>query len=73
MRVRFAVAAGVMSLALSVAAQEEMHMVHAKGSLVLLVCQQERLELPCFLQHFPLGSSRAPLHQVAPWGDAIGS
>ena len=32
MRVRFAVAAAVMSLALSVAAQKEMHMVHAKGS-----------------------------------------
>src|ERR1700689_2520588 len=32
MRVRFAVAAAVMSLALSVAAQKEMHMGHAKGS-----------------------------------------
>src|SRR6202051_3731094 len=32
MRVRFAVAGAVMSLALSVAAQKEMHMVHAKGS-----------------------------------------
>ena len=32
MRVEFAVAAAVMSLALSVAAQKEMHMVHAKGS-----------------------------------------
>ena len=32
MRVRFAIAAAVMSLALSVAAQKEMHMVHAKGS-----------------------------------------
>ena len=29
---RFAMAAAVMSLALSVAAQKEMHMVHAKGS-----------------------------------------
>jgi hypothetical protein len=32
MRLRFAVAAAVMSLVLSVAAQKEMHMVHAKGS-----------------------------------------
>jgi hypothetical protein len=32
MRVRFAVAAAVISFALSVAAQKEMHMVHAKGS-----------------------------------------
>jgi len=32
MRVRFAAAAAVMSLALSGAAQKEMHMVHAKGS-----------------------------------------
>ena len=32
MRVTFAVAAVVMTLALSVAAQKEMHMVHAKGS-----------------------------------------
>jgi hypothetical protein len=32
MRMRFAVAGAVMSLALSVAAQNEMPMVHAKGS-----------------------------------------
>jgi len=32
MRVRFALAAAVMSFALSVAAQTQMHVVHAKGS-----------------------------------------
>jgi hypothetical protein len=43
MRVRFAVAAAVMSLALSVAAQKEMHMVHAKGSFDIKMTPAELL------------------------------
>ena len=44
MRMRFAVAAAVVSLALSVAAQEDKHVVHAKGSFDIKMTPAEQTE-----------------------------
>src|SRR6202789_2716315 len=44
MRLRFAVAAAVLSLALSVAAQQETHVIHAKGSFDIKMTPAEPTE-----------------------------
>jgi len=45
MRARFLVAAAVMSLAISVAAQNEIHMVHAKGSFEVKMTPAEPTDI----------------------------